>query len=103
MLLLTLMTMTGALLAALYLSVTHLPWPLRRALMAMPPWLQALLIHFAYGGWVGGVTGHVLGALLAVPWFVLTKWYLIPAMRAERRAGHGRGPRSLDRIAAAFA
>ena len=50
-----------ALLIALLVAVLHLPRWMQRVLMWTPAWLQAAVIHFGYGGWIGGVTGHVVG------------------------------------------
>ena len=61
---------------------------LQRIVLWTPAWLQAATIHFGYGGWIGGVTGHVVGGLLSIPWFVVSKYWLKPmlARTSERPA-----------------
>ena len=71
---------TIALLTALLITVFHLPRWLQRLVLWTPAWLQAAVIHFGYGGWIGGVTGHVVGGLLAIPWFFIAKYWLKPML-----------------------
>jgi membrane associated rhomboid family serine protease len=74
--LISLLIVTGMLLAALIQLVLHLPSPLRRAVTLVPGWLQTAILHFGYGGWIGGVQGHLCGAVLSLPYFFLYRWYL---------------------------
>lgn len=71
---------TAIMLAVLTLTVLKLPRWIGGPLMRIPSWLQALIIHFGYGGWIGGVTGHLLGGLLAIPWFFISEYFLRPRL-----------------------
>ena len=48
--------------------------------------LRALAIHFLYAGWIGGVTGHAVGALASVPGYYLAKPWLRPKIAETRPA-----------------
>ena len=50
------------------MSLLHLPLWLRPLVYCPPAWLHSAIIHSGYSGWIGGVTGHMVGAFLAVPW-----------------------------------
>ena len=57
------------------LTVKHMPVWFKRMLNKVPAWLQAAALHFLYAGWIGGVTGHLMGAPLAIMWYaVYTLW-----------------------------
>ena len=71
---------TIALLIALLITVFHLPRWLQRIVLWTPAWLQAAVIHFGYGGWISGVTGHVVGRLLSIGWFIASKFWLQPML-----------------------
>ena len=77
----TFLLVAGILLTVFTITVLHLPRFLQRFICWTPAWLQAALIHFAYGGWVGGVTGHVVGGLMAVPWFFICRYWLQPKLK----------------------
>ena len=71
--------MTAAImLAVATLTVMKLPVWISKPLMKIPSWLQALILHFGYGGWVGGVTGHLLAGLMSIPWFFISELFLRP-------------------------
>ena len=65
------------------LSLTHMPLFFKRLLNMCPDWLFAAIIHFGYGGWIGGVTGHMLGAFLSIPMYFIKKYYLNTAFGKE--------------------
>ena len=69
---------TLVMLLVLTLTVLKLPRWIAAPLMRVPSWLQSIVIHFGYGGWIGGVTGHLLGGLLAIPWFFISEYLLRP-------------------------
>jgi hypothetical protein len=60
------------------LTVTHLPKPAQKIVMKPPAWLQAVIVHFGYGYWVGGVTGHLVAGLMSIPWFFVSHYWLRP-------------------------
>lgn len=60
------------------ITVLKLPSWISKPLMMIPSWLQALILHFGYGGWVGGVTGHLLAGLMSIPWFFTSELFLRP-------------------------
>jgi hypothetical protein len=78
------LTMTTILLAVFVTTVLHLPGWLQRLLLRLPAWVQALAIHFLYGSWLGGVTGHLIGGALAVCWFFVAKYWLQPRILHAR-------------------
>lgn len=80
----SLVLITIPLLAILLITFLHLPVWLQRFVLWTPAWLQAAVIHFGYGGWIGGVTGHVVGGLLSVPWFFVSKYWLKPRLGRTR-------------------
>ncbi len=82
--LISFVTITVALLIALLITVLHLPRWLQRIVLWVPAWIQAGVIHFGYGGWIGGVTGHVVGGLLAIPWFFVCRFWLKPMLLRGR-------------------
>lgn len=65
-------------LAVATLTVLKLPRWISVPLMKIPSWLQSLILHFCYGGWVGGVTGHLLAGLMSIPWFFISELFLRP-------------------------
>ena len=65
-------------LAVATLTVLKLPLWLSKPLMKIPSWLQSLILHFGYRGWVGGVTGHLLAGLMSIPWFFISELFLRP-------------------------
>ena len=68
----------GALLlaAVLAVSIRHMPTWFKAAVLKLPAWLQAGILHFGYAGWIGGVTGHLMGAPLAIIWFAVWQLWL---------------------------
>lgn len=60
------------------LTVLKLPLWISKPLMRIPSWLQSLVLHFGYGSWVGGVTGHLLAGLMSIPWFFISELFLRP-------------------------
>ena len=80
----TFLLVTAMLFVVLLVTVLHLPPMLKRIVLWTPAWLQAAFVHVVYGGFfIGGVTGHVVGGLLAVPWFFAVRFILQPRFRAE--------------------
>lgn len=67
----------------LCMTLDHAPLFIKRILNWTPAALIAAIIHFGYGGWLGGVTGHMLGAFLSVPMYFLTKYILQPRWKAQ--------------------
>lgn len=57
-------------------SLMHMPLFFKRLVKVCPDWLFAATIHFGYGGWIGGVTGHMLGAMLSIPMYFIKRYYL---------------------------
>jgi len=69
-----------SLLLAIVFTLLHIPrWIVRGLMRAIPIWLQAVVVH-AFGYLVGGVTGHVVGALMAIPYFFLARFLILPAV-----------------------
>ena len=60
------------------LTVMKLPRWISKPLMLVPSWLQALVLHFGYGTWIGGVTGHLVAGLMSIPWFFVSEFFLRP-------------------------
>ena len=95
---------SASLLVVIVQTLMHLPPWLSRAYMRLPVWFQTLLLHFGYASWLGGVTGHLCGAILSLPYYYLdvdtppcqgfgdvprkTSFSLV----ARRTAGQGRSP-----------
>ena len=77
----TYLVIAASLLTVLIMTLLHLPlWFSRPLMQFVPVWAQSLALHFGYGGWIGGVTGHVVGGLLSIPWFFVGKYWLIPML-----------------------
>lgn len=57
-------------------SLMHMPLFCKRLVRVCPDWLFAATIHFGYGSWIGGVTGHMLGAMLSIPMYFIKRYYL---------------------------
>ena len=77
----TYLVIAASLLTVLIMTLLHLPrWISRPLMQVVPVWAQSLAIHFTYGGWIGGVTGHVVGGLLSIPWFFVSKYWLRPML-----------------------
>ncbi len=75
---LTYLFIAAALLAVILLSILHAPRWLSYALMrAVPVWVQAIGVHL-FGYIVGGVTGHVVGALMSLPYYYIARHWLRP-------------------------
>ena len=68
------------------LTVKHMPLWIKRMLLKTPAWLQAVVLHFGYAGWIGGVTGHLMGAPLAIMWYAIYFYWLQGAIDAEVKA-----------------
>ncbi len=75
---------TIALLIALLITVIHLPRWLQRIVLWTPAWLQAAVIHFGYGSFIGGVTGHIVGGMLSIPWVFVSMYWLKPMLVRPR-------------------
>ena len=73
----------GVLVVILAMSISHLPTWLKRIIRKIPIWLQCTLLHFGYAGWIGGVSGHLMGAPLAILWFFSYVYWLKPQIDAE--------------------
>ena len=89
MFMITLLVLSTTLLAVFIVTYAHLPFWLQRLLMAVPPWLQAAVLHLGYAMWLGGLMGHLLGALISAPWFLIAMFWLRPRIQAavtSRRA-----------------
>jgi thiamine transporter ThiT len=76
-------------LAVATLTVLKLPRWVSVPLMKVPSWLQSLILHFGYGGWVGGVTGHLLAGFMSVPWFFISELFLRPRILKIARPAVG--------------
>ena len=72
------MLTAAIMLAVATLTVLKLPRWISVPIMKVPSWLQSLILHFGYGGWVGGVTGHLLAGLMSIPWFFISELWLRP-------------------------
>jgi hypothetical protein len=98
--LITFLVTSGLLLGILVTTVMHLPLALKRLIYYVPAWVQSAVIHFAYGSWVGGVLGHVIGGLISVPWFFVVVLILRPRIRREMAEAWSRNPmrRTLARL-----
>lgn len=81
--LITFVVTTILLLGILVTTVIHLPLWLKRVIYYMPAWIQAAVVHFIYGSWIGGVLGHVVGGFLSVPWFFVVILILRPRIGRE--------------------
>lgn len=75
---------TVVMLGIMTLTIIKLPRWMGKTVMRVPSWLQALVIHFGYGGWVGGVTGHMLGGFLSIPWFFISEYFLRPKLLGKK-------------------
>jgi len=93
MFMITILTISTALLGVLIVTYAHLPFWLQRLLMVVPPWMQAATLHFAYAGWIGGVIGHLVGALISAPWFLIVLFWLRPRIQREISAARRANPR----------
>ena len=60
------------------ITVMKLPRWISVPIMKVPSWLQSLILHFGYGGWVGGVTGHLVAGFMSIPWFFISELFLRP-------------------------
>ena len=69
--------------AALVAGCWHMPKAARGMLGKLPAWLVAIVLHFGYGAWVGGVSGHLLGAFLSVPMFLAWHFWLRPKFQSD--------------------
>jgi hypothetical protein len=72
-----------ALCVVLTLLVWHAPRWVKRLVVALPSWLWAGLIHFGYAGWMGGVTGHLLGAFVSLPMLGIIHFIIQPMFAKE--------------------
>lgn len=68
------------------LTVKHMPVWVKRFLLKTPAWLQAIVLHFGYSGWIGGVTGHLMGAPLAIMWYAIYTTWLQKAIDIDVKA-----------------
>jgi hypothetical protein len=78
----TLLVVSTALLAVLIVTYAHLPFWLQRLLMAVPPWMQAAILHLGYATWIGGVLGHLVGGLISLPWLLICLLWFRPRIQA---------------------
>ena len=90
--LITFLVTSGLLLGILVATVMHLPLALKRLIYYVPAWVQAAVLHFGYGSWVGGVLGRVIGGLISVPWFFVLVLILKPRIRREMAEAWERSP-----------
>lgn len=67
----------------LSMTLNHMPMFMKRIFCKIPATLQAAFIHFGYGAWLGGVTGHMLGAMLSVPMYFIIRFILQPMWADE--------------------
>ena len=65
------------------ISVMHMPLWFKRLLAKCPIWLQCIVLHFGYAAWLGGVTGHLIGAPLAILWLLVWVFYLKPEIETQ--------------------
>ena len=72
------MLTAAIMLAVATVTVLKLPRWISVPILKVPSWLQSLILHFGYGGWVGGVTGHLLAGLMSIPWFFISELWLRP-------------------------
>lgn len=79
----TYLILSGMLCGVFVMLAKHLPRPAKRLVVAVPAAGWAILVHFGYAGWMGGVTGHMLGALLSVPMYFIIRYYLQPHFAQE--------------------
>jgi len=82
----TLLLISMALFGVLLMTFLHAPVWVQRTVLRIPAWLQAVTLHVGYAAWVGGVTGHLVGGLLSLPWFVALRWWLTP--KGAIQTGH---------------
>jgi hypothetical protein len=90
---LTYLFIAASLLAVLILTLLHMPRLISVTIMRLvPAWAQAIVVH-AFGYLIGGVTGHVTGALMSLPYYYLCRHWLRPMMLGTRGAAlaGGRG------------
>ena len=88
---LTAILSAAVLAVALIFTVLHLPVGVKRLLVKLPGWLQSLILHFGYAGWIGGVSGHLMGAPLAILWFAAWTLWLKSSLETEiKRSGESR-------------
>jgi hypothetical protein len=81
----TYLFIAGSLLAVIALTMLHIPRWLSRGFMRITPdWFQTVVLHVGYGTFIGGVTGHVVSALLSMPWFFISKYWLRPLIVRPR-------------------
>ena len=74
-----------SLVLVIVVTLRHIPlWLSRSVMRFVPLWVQTIGVH-AFGYMIGGVTGHVAGALASVPYFFLARYWLKPRLLAERR------------------
>jgi len=74
----------AAILAAIMaLTIKHMPTWAKRVVSKTPAWLQAAILHFGYAGWIGGVTGHLMGAPLAIMWYAIYTLWLHKAIDSD--------------------
>ena len=77
----------ASLLAVIVFSILHAPrWVSYPLMRGVPVWVQAILVHM-FGYVVGGVTGHVVGALMSLPYFYLAKHWLRPRLVQPQPSG----------------
>ena len=68
------------------LTIIKLPKFLSKPLMKIPSWLQSLILHFGYGGWIGGVTGHFVAAFMSIPWYFISEKFLRPKILSIKKS-----------------
>ena len=81
---------SAAVVGALSMFVMHLPRVCKRIYVALPDYFHAMLIHFGYAFWLGGVSGHLIGALASIPFYFISKYWLRPWLH-QRLAEPGNG------------
>lgn len=77
----------ASLLAVIVLSILHAPrWLSVPIMWCVPVWVQAIAVH-AFGYLVGGVTGHIVGALMSLPYYYLATHWLKPRILSPNAHG----------------
>lgn len=71
---------------ALAFSIRNMPIPIKKLVLMTPAWAQDVLLYLGYANWIGGVTGHMLGAPLAVAWYFIYKYWLKAELVADVKA-----------------
>lgn len=94
----------GLLVGVGIMSILHMPRWLARIIMWPKAWIQAIVVHFIYGGWLGtGVTAHMVGGFMSIPWFFLAHYWLRPMILGKATSVSKLFPRAVPNLATAAA